>query len=178
MMSDTIPADLEALFADTSDEDTLFGSLMEIYGRAVSADRCLMFLFAPEKGLSRCTHAWQARPEWALERSVDAWEPVPEGLAQEDPMFGVALSDPNALYIDNVMTADQELVNGPFELENFKHHSLVHAPLLEDGKLYGILEPCTMAAPRTWTEHDKVVTAWVQERLLPVAQRYIAANCP
>ncbi|MBN36388.1 MAG: hypothetical protein CMM46_16735 [Rhodospirillaceae bacterium] len=177
-MSDAIPADLEALFTDTSDPDALIGALMEVYGKAVSADRCLMFLYEPSRGLSRCTHAWQARDEWALERRVEAWEPLPEGLAEEDPMFAMALHNPEALYIDNVLTADQKLVNGPYELENFKHHSLVHAPLLEDGTLYGILEPCTMAAPRSWTDHDKAVTGWTQERLLPVAKRYIAANCP
>ena len=46
-MSDAIPADLEALFEDTSDPDALMGALMEIYGKAVSADRCLMFLYEP-----------------------------------------------------------------------------------------------------------------------------------
>ena len=177
-MSDAVPADLAALFEDTSDPDALIGCLMEVYGRAVGADRCLMFLYEPDKGLSRCTHAWQARPEWALARLSDAWEPLPPDLPQEDPMFAMALRSPEALYIDDVMTADPGLVNGPYELENFGHRSLIHAPLLENGRLYGILEPCTMAEPRSWTQADKTVTVWTQERLLPVAKRYIAAHCP
>ncbi len=177
-MSAAIPADLAALFADASDPDALIGCLMEVYGRAVGADRCLMFLYEPGKGLSRRTHAWQARPEWALARRSDAWEPLPPDLPRQDPMFAMALHDPEALYIDDVTTADPGLVNGAYELEHFGHRSLIHAPLLENGQLYGILEPCAMARPRAWTDADKAVTAWTQERLLPVARRYIAAHGP
>jgi len=177
-MSDSIPADLKALFEDTSDYDAVMGRLMEVYGKAVSSDRCLLFLYNWDRNLSRCTHAWEAKPEYALHRRDAGWEEIPANIATEDPMFGEALHNPEALYIDNVRTADPNLVNAEYELEHFQHHSLIHAPLLEDGVLWGILEPCTIAEPYTWTDHDRAVTAWTQEKLLPLAKAYVAAHCP
>ncbi len=174
-MSDAIAADLKAVFDDTSDLEALFQALMPIYAREVGADRSLLFLYEPDQKMARCVAAWQAKPEWAMDRDMGTWEPMPENLAQEDPMFGQALVNPEALYIDDVLNAPPEVLNGPYEVENFKHLALVHAPLLEDGKLYGILEPCTMVAPRAWTDHDKAVTAWTQKQLLPLAKRYIAS---
>ena len=169
-MSDSIPADLKAVFEDTSNLEALFQKLMPVYGKEVSADRSLLFLYEPGQKMARCVAAWQAKPEWAMDRPMDSWEAMPD----EDPMFAEAMVNPVALYIDDVLNAPPEVLNGPYEVENFKHLALVHAPLLEDGKLYGILEPCTMAAPRVWTDHDKAVTAWTQEQLLPLAKRYIA----
>ncbi len=173
-MSDAIPADLKAVFEDTSDPEALFEKLMPVYGGAVSADRCLLFLYESEKKMSRCVAAWQARPEWAMEHDMKTWEVMSDDLPGQDPMFAEAMVNPEALYIDDVLNAPPEVLNGPFEVENFRHLALIHAPLLEDGKLHGILEPCTMAAPRTWTDHDRTVTAWTQAQLLPLARRYIA----
>lgn len=173
-MSDSIPADLKAVFEDTADPGALFQKLMPVYGQAVSADRSLLFLYEPDAKMARCVAAWQAKPEWAMDRPMEGWEAMPDNLAEEDPMFAEAMVNPEALYIDDVLNAPPEVLNGPYEVENFKHLALVHAPLLEGGKLYGILEPCTMAAPRAWTDHDKAVTAWTQAQLLPLAKRYIA----
>ena len=64
----TIPADLKALFDDPEPLEQSFGRLMELYGRAVSADRCLLFLYEPAARKARCTHQWVARPEWAFTR--------------------------------------------------------------------------------------------------------------
>ncbi len=173
-MSDAISAELKSVFEDTSDLGALFQALMPVYGREVGADRSLLFLYEPDQKMARCVAAWQAKPEWAMDRPMDGWEAMPDNLADEDPMFAEAMVNPVALYIDDVLNAPPEVLNGPYEVENFKHLALVHAPLLEDSKLYGILEPCTMAAPRAWTDHDKAVTAWTQAQLLPLAKRYIA----
>ena len=37
-----------------------------------------------------------------------------EAVAKEDPMFALALTDPEALYIDDVEKADPALVNAPY----------------------------------------------------------------
>ncbi len=175
----TIPADLKALFDDPEPIEESFGRLMELYGRAIGADRCLLFLYEPVARKARCTHQWVARPEWAFARPDKGWDAMDQdAVAREDPMFALALSEPEALFIDDIEKADPALVNAPYEIENFKHRGLVHAPLMENGVLWGILEPCVIAAPRAWTQADRDVTAWVQERLTPLAIRYVRANCP
>jgi hypothetical protein len=117
-------------------------------------------------------------PDWAFGRRWSGWQPLSPTLAQEDPMFALALRDPEALYIDDVLAADPALVNGPYEVENFRHRGLIHAPLMADGLLWGILEPCVIQAPRHWTACDRAVTAWVQQRLTPLAIRYVRESCP
>lgn len=174
-----IPDALVRLFDDTSDLDALFGRLMEIYGRAISADRCLLFLYEPARKLARCTHEWDREPGYAFGRSYAGWEPFDaQATAKDDPMFAEALHNPEALYIDDIEKADPALVNAPYEIENFQHRGLVHAPLIESGVLWGILEPCVIAAPKSWTPEDREVTAFVQRQLTPLAIRYVRDNCP
>jgi len=173
-----IPDDLQRLFADPEPLDATFGRLMEAYGRAVSADRCLLFLYEPHRNLARCTHQWVARPEWAFDRPDQGWQPLDPEIPKTDPMFALALRDPEPLYIDDVEAADPALVNAAFEIETFKHRGLIHAPLQTDSLLWGILEPCVIAAPRRWTEFDRAVTAWVQQVLTPLAIRYVRDDCP
>jgi len=177
MNDDAIPEDLRKLFAGKRPLDAMFHRLMELYGRAVSADRCLLFLYEPERHLARNTHAWQRKPEWALGRPDKAWSPISESLPQKDPLFAEALINPEALYIDDIETADPALVNAAYERESFGHKALIHAPLMADGSLWGILEPCTMEAPRQWTASDRAVTAWVQQKLTPLAIRYVRETC-
>ncbi len=174
-----IPDDLQRLFEKPEPLEESFGRLMELYGRAIEADRCLLFLYEPTRKLARCTHKWTRKPAYAFDRPDEGWAPMDqEQTASDDPMFAMALHDPQALYIDDIEKADPNLVNAPYEIENFQHRGLVHAPLMENGVLWGILEPCVIAAPRAWTQADRDVTAWVQERLTPLAIRYVRANCP
>lgn len=180
-MDAAIPAELRALFADspdTDDTDAVFARLVEVYGRIVGADRCVLFLYWPPEGLAAMTHAWQARPHWALASRSRQWRPLPADMAQQDPMYALALVDPRPLYIDDIESADPKLVNRAYESEHFGHRALIHAPLLEvaaGGRLWGVLEPCTMTAPRAWSARDKAITAWVQARALALARRHVEA---
>ncbi len=173
-MPDDIPRALAALLDDDADPDDVLGRFVEAYAKAIGADRCVLFLYRPERRLCCRTHAWHARPEWALPRFASGWTPLPEDLADQDPMYALALVDPDAVYIDDIETADPTLVNAAHEREHFGHHSLIHAPLHDDGVLLGVLEPCTMAAPKVWTPLDKRITAWSQVHLLPVVKAYLA----
>ena len=181
-MDAAIPAELRALFADDAGGDAVLARLVEVYGRAVGADRCVLFLYQPEEKLAAMTHTWQARPEWALASRSASWRRLPADLARQDPMYALALVDPQALYIDDVESARPELVNLAYEREHFGHRALIHAPLLETppgagrgGRLWGVLEPCTMTAPRVWSERDRAITAWTQARALPLARRFVEA---
>lgn len=46
------------------------------------------------------------------------------------------------MFVDDVETAGAEVVNLPYEREVFGHRTLIHAPVYQNGQLYGILEPC------------------------------------
>jgi len=173
----TIPAELQDVFeAQTSDDETM-ARLMRVLCDALDCDRCLLFLRDPETRKTRCTHGHETEPRFAFDRPDEGWAPHPETIETDDPMFAEAMHNPEALYIEDIETAPSDLVNAAYEREHFKHRALIHAPLQHDGKLYGVLEPCTMEEPRTWSARDREITAWTMKRLTPIAMRYIAANC-
>ena len=169
--------ELLALLESGAAPDALLGDLVRVLGRALGCDRCVLFLRDPHTRRARATHAWQSRPDYALARTDHGWREEPPSLVDDDPMFAEALRNPAALFIEDVTTADAALVNGPYELENFRHRALVHAPLYHHGLMYGILEPCVMTEPRTWSPADRAIIATVQERIAPVAAAYVAQNC-
>ena len=170
--------DLRALLDGDAAPDELFGALMAALSAALDCDRCALFLRNPHSRMSRMTHVWQCKPAYALAREGSDWREESATLVEDDPMFAMALREPAALYIEDVLAADPALVNGPYEVEHFGHRALVHAPLYHDGLMYGILEPCVMGAPRAWSDADRAIVAEVQERVAPAAVAYVAANCP
>ncbi len=169
--------DVHRLLNSGAAPDKLLGDLMPLLCKALDCDRCVLFLRDPHTRRSRATHAWERKPEYALTRVDYGWQEEPPSLVEDDPMFAEALRSPVALYIEDVTTADRSLVNREYELKYFRHRALVHAPLYHDGLMYGILEPCVMEAPRLWTSADREIIAVVQERIAPVAARYVARNC-
>ncbi len=168
---------LIALLDDWDSRDNPFGDLMALLGAALSCDRCLLFLRQPTTGLSRMTHAWMRKPEFALAREDKGWQPEPASLVIDDPMFAEALRNPNALYIDDVKKADPALVNAAFELEHFGHRALIHAPVYHQGRMYGILEPCVFNIPRRWTDRDRNIVDFVQDKIGVRAARYVEQEC-
>lgn len=169
--------ELMALLDGEAAPDALLGALMPVLSKALDCDRCVLFLRDPGTQKSRATHAWARKPEFALAREDTGWQVESPTLATEDPMFGEALHNPVALYIEDVTTAEPALVNAEFELEHFKHRALVHAPIYHDGLMYGILEPCVIGAPRAWTDADRETVALVQKRIAPAVAAYVAENC-
>lgn len=69
-------------------------------------------------------------------------------------------------------TAGPEILNLEFE-KDFGHRALIHAPVYDEGELFGILEPCTFGEPHPWTEADRSLTAAVQAQLGPVAAAWL-----
>ena len=169
--------DLQALLNRDAAPDELLGDLMPALGEALDCDRCVLFLRDPHSARARATHAWQRKPEYALAREDTGWQAEPPSLVEDDPMFAAALRSPVALYIEDVTSADPSVVNRAYEAKYFRHRALVHAPIYHDGLMYGILEPCVMAAPRVWSPADREIIAWVQESIAPLAASYVARNC-
>jgi GAF domain-containing protein len=168
--------DLLTLLNSDAAPDDLLADLMPALGEALACDRCVLFLRDPHSGRSRATHAWQCKPEYALAREDKGWREEPPSLVEDDPMFAEALRNPVALFIEDIETADPALVNRDYEREHFQHRALVHAPLYHEGLMYGILEPCVMAAPRVWSAADRELIASVQAKIAPAAAAYVARH--
>ena len=169
--------DLDALLASGASTDALLDRIPAAFAAAIDCDRCILFLRDPHTRRARATHAWQRKPEYALARDDEGWHVENPSLPIDDPMFALALRDPAALYIEDVLTADQALVNGPYEVENFGHRALIHAPLYHEGLMYGILEPCMIGEARVWSDADRAATALVQEKIAPAVADYVARHC-
>lgn len=157
--------------------DEILGALMPVLSEALSCERCALFLREPETKRISMTHCWYARPEFALELD-GKWRREPASLAVDDPMFGEALRNPTALFIEDVANADPSLVNIAYELKHFGHSALIHAPLYHEGRLYGILEPCVFGGARRWSDDDRALIAYAQKKIAPLAADYVGRHCP
>jgi GAF domain-containing protein len=175
-----VAALLEQSWAETG-SDHILTELMRVYGVALGADRCLLFLRDPGTTRNSMTHGWLRLPEFEYKRAAndEEWPMMSPTLLDDDPMYAEALRNPTALYIDDIETAPPELLSWEYELEHFGHRALVHAPVYLDGDMYGILEPCVFGAEaRVWSEEDRALTRLVQSKIGPIAADYVRRNCP
>lgn len=169
--------ELQTLLADARNLSRLFEALMPAICRALSCHRALLFLRDPVTWQAACTHGWWDKPDHAFARDR-GWRKQSEELAMQDPMFAEAMVNPNALYIEDIETAGEDRVNLEFERNEFGHRALIHAPLFDGEKCYGILEPCVFGHSRVWSNDDRDVTEWLQVRLGPLAAAYVAEHAP
>jgi GAF domain-containing protein len=168
--------DIRAILESDATPDEKLTALMPVFARALDCERCVMFLRDPKTNRGRAVHRWAAKPEFALRRDDRGWEPMPATLLDDDPMYAEAMANPEALYIDDIETADPALVNTAYEKEHFGHCGLVHAPVYHQGEMYGVLEPSSMTKPRAWTPADRALVAAVQARIGPVVAAFVRAD--
>jgi GAF domain-containing protein len=82
----------------------------------------------------------------------------------------------DSIFVEDVETASPEVVNVEFERQNFGHRALIHAHVIRDGQLWGILQPCVFDAPRIWSESDRALINLVIEHLTPTVVQYVQSN--
>jgi len=177
MSAPVVPHEIGELFERSQAPSALLDALMPGLCRALDCPRCLLFLRDPERRLSCLTHSWWDKPEHAFSGPT-AWFEEPESLASDDPLFGEALRNPKAIFVDDIERAGPQVLNLEYERREFRHRGLIHAPIYHHGRLVGILEPCVFDAPRLWSAEDRALTAWLQQRLGPIAAAYVAAHAP
>jgi GAF domain-containing protein len=152
--------------------DQVFAELLPLLGKTLQCDRCFLYLRDPNTSLGRATHCWRKNPE--IPEILDpAWKPEPDSLSQEDPLFAAALKAEPSIFVEDVEAADPQIVNRSFEQKNFGHRALIHAHLRQDGKLWGILQPCLFGQPRSWSEPDQSLIQQLTEQLTPLAIAYV-----
>ena len=157
---------------DETDTHEMLRELVSSLGVILPCERCGLFLRNPINRLSKLTHLWYLRDEHRLIRA-NYWHKESPTLATNDPMFRKALIDRRALFISDISTENPGVVNVEYELANFGHKALIHAPIHFNGKMYGILEACVFEKPRMWTNDNRKIITYLQENIAPRVASYV-----
>lgn len=167
-----VPEVIEKILSDRTPE--VFFALLPVLGEVLQCDRSFLYLRNPATQIGKVVNCWCRSPEYPDVTDSD-WKKEPESLAKEDPLWAAAVRTEPSIFVEDVETASPEVVNKAFEQKNFGHQALIHAHLIYDGQLWGILQPCVFNQPRVWTEKDRQVIAQVTEKLAPMAVTYVQA---
>ncbi len=162
---------LEEIFAIEQDPNALFTALMPTLCETLSCDRCFLYLRNPKTTQGAITHCYSRSAEFA---DLTGLTFIEEGeIAANDPLMALAFRTPEAVFVDDIETVSEAVVNVVYEREAFGHRALIHAPIYHEGQLYGILEPCVFKHSREWTSYDRSIIDLVQQRSAPVAFQYL-----
>jgi GAF domain-containing protein len=163
MMTGELPSEIEKIWASENQADAICTALMPALCQALECDRCFLYLRHPQTGQGRITHCYSRSSDYP-NLTGGTW--IEEGdVSAKDPLMAIAFRTSEAVFVEDIETASEDVVNVVYEREGFGHRALIHAPIYYEGQLYGILEPCIFGHPRVWTERDRQITALVQEKL-------------
>jgi GAF domain-containing protein len=166
-------APLDTLFPVDESPETALSQVVRWVGETLRADRCFLYIRNPTAGKGRIAFCWRkfasipdvTQPEWQEDTG---------SLPQEDPLFAAALSDEPSVYVEDVETADPDVLNRVFENRTFGHRALIHAHITDKGQLWGILQPCQFGHPRRWTQYERSLMEDLLPQLLPWIQKYVS----
>lgn len=173
-MSDLLPTVLEKIFSNNT-SDAVFAALLPALGEVLQCDRIFLYLRDPQTHIGKAAYCWCRNPEYPDVSDSD-WKQEPSDLASEDPLWAAAVRTQPSIFVEDVETADPQVVNKAFEQKNFGHRALIHAHLCCDGQLWGILQPCVFGKPREWTKADRSIIGTVTAKLTPLAVSYVNAR--
>ena len=169
-----LPTILEKILSEDNEPDAVFTALMPALCEVLQCDRCFLYLRNPQTCVGKITHCWVEDSKWRDLTGSD-WVEETE-LVENDPLMAIAFRTPSAVFVEDILTAGSETLNLAFEQEYFGHRALIHAPVYQDGQLFGIVEPCIFETSRLWTEQDRFIIATVQMRIGPLAADYVHAQ--
>ena len=139
----------------------------------LQVDRCFLYVRDPQTRYGQAAFCYCRNSE-VPDVSSNKWEQErPENLEQIDPMFAAALNCQPSIYVEDVETANPNIVNRDFEAKEFGHRALIHGHICEEGKLWGILQPCVFNHPRKWTTEDKQIMEITINRLTLLVKQYV-----
>ncbi|WP_017651928.1 GAF domain-containing protein [Fortiea contorta] len=155
--------------------DIFFPKLLQAVGEFLQCDRCFLYLHNPNLYLGKVAFCWVRTPNLPSIHNEE-WVSQPSSLVDEDPMFAAALRTQPSIFVEDVETADSQILNRQFEQENFGHRALIHAHICDDGQLWGVLQPCIFNHPRIWTEYEREVINNIVEKIAPLTVAYIKSD--
>lgn len=165
-----LPAALTQVFEQFTEPEALLTALMPALGEILPCDRCFLYLRNPVQNQGIITHCWSRDGHAAAWMGADWLE---DPAAPQDPLMTIALRMPVAVFVEDIETADSEVVDRAYERETFRHRALVHAPIYHHDALIGILECSIIDQPRVWTERDRHLIAHLQTRLVVPTAAYL-----
>ena len=163
---------LEQVDQTTNKPESIFSQLLPLLVKYLQCDRCFLYLRHPPTKMGKVSHCWRRSPEVPELLDVD-WKREPESLPQIDPLFAAALQAKPSIFVEDIETANSEVVNREFEQKTFGHRALIHAHLVHDGSLWAILQPCVFNHPRKWTTLERNIMASVEQFLTPFVVLYV-----
>lgn len=172
MDNEVLISDLKIILESPNNLDRSLSELMIAIADTLKVDRCFLYVRNPETRIGRAAFCYCRNPE-VPDVSSERWERESSDLEAEDPMFAAALDCKSTIFVEDVETADPNVVNRDFEAKAFGHRALIHAHLCQEGKLWGILQPCVFNRPRQWTEKDQQIIEMVVDRVTPLVKQYV-----
>jgi GAF domain-containing protein len=174
MTDPTLPEAIQSILENYSEPESIFTVLLPVVGEVLQCDRCFLYLRNPQTKFGKVAYCWRRSLEISDITDSD-WKLEPASLPEEDPLFAAALRTHPSIYVEDVETANPEVVNKEFERKNFGHRALIHAHLCQDGQLWGILQPAVFGQKRVWSAFDHAVVTQLESKLTPLAIAYIKA---
>ncbi len=174
MKNTSLPESLKKTLAIEDLDAKLSGLTGEVV-RLLNCDRCFIYVREPNLRLGKAAFCY-CRDDRVVNVAEDKWEQESSGLEQQDPMFAAALNCQPSIFVEDVETADAQVVNREFEQEHFGHRALIHAHLCRDRQLWGVLQPSVFGAPRIWTRSDRELITALSEQTTPLVIEYVQQN--
>ena len=162
---------LHAALATEATPEARLQAALDLVGPHLRADRCFLYVRNPAKARGRIALVW--RLDEAVPDPRHDWQDDAGDLPKEDPLFRAALACRPSVFVDDVSEAGPEVLNQEFERRTFGHRALVHAHIVENGQLWGILQPCVFGHPHHWTAAEREYLDAATPLLLPVLQEYM-----
>ncbi len=176
MTENEAPLDgLLQIFEQFAEPETLLTALLPALGEAMPCDRCFLYLREPTQNRGTITHCWSRDGRAAAWIGADWLE---ASNLPQDTLMTIALRTPIAVFVDDIETASDDVIDRTYEREKFQHRALVHAPLYQDNQLIGILECSVFAQPRRWRARDRQLIAFLQTKLAAPVSAYIERVAP
>jgi hypothetical protein len=105
--------------------ERILSALMPEIANFMLCNRCFLYLRNPETRWGKVAFCYCRDP--ALPNITDrSWQLESAALERQDPMFAAALNCQPSIFVEDVETADDRLVNREFERQHFGHRALIH----------------------------------------------------
>jgi GAF domain-containing protein len=145
---------------------------MPLVTQWLGADRCFIHVHNPALGVGRIAFCW-CKNETIPNVIQEKWEPDTATLPGEDPLFAAALRRDPSVFVEDVTTAPPSVLNRHFEDKTFGHRALIHAHLVQDDKLWGILQPAIFGRPRQWSAADQDFIEHLLPKVAPIVKDFV-----
>jgi hypothetical protein len=139
--------------------------------------RSLFFLYLrdPEALVGRVPFCWIKSADIPVIYDP-GWKQEPMHLTRDDPMFAAAVHAKPSIFVEDVETADPNVVNLTFERTTFGHRALIHAHVHHNRQLWGVLQSCVIDQPSVWTIGERHMINQFVDVLAPKAVVYVRSR--